>query len=399
MSEPVDTKSLEAKLIEAVSEKMGDSLNAIVTASLDAKLKELGITPEMAKKGNLPAAFLGVDPDELEKMTKGERAAKFVRAVFHKDMNALRAMKALSENNDSAGGFLVPEDFRSEVYRIANDYGLARKLCTRIPMKRDVLNMPTLTTSVTVYWPGEGAPGTESNPAFGRTRLEAKTLVGLTVLSNELLEDADVDIINMLAELFAEAMAGEEDNQLFNGIGNPFTGILVNSSVNVVTMATGQDTFAETLADDLRDLISQIKATALPGAAYFMHRATWGAMQKIKQNSNHVVTLQNPIITPASAASINPNLLPVGTIWGYPVFLSDQIVGTTAVSTKFIVFGNLKYAWFGDRSQMTLKISDSATVNGNNVFAENESAVRFTERVAIAVGLPTAFAVLKTAAS
>jgi HK97 family phage major capsid protein len=164
-------------------------------------------------------------------------------------------------------------------------------------------------------------------------------------------------------------------------------------------MATGQDTFSEVLASDLRDLISQIKATALPGSGYFMHRTTWGIVQKIQQNSNFVVALQNPMITPASAAAINPNLLPVGTIWGYPVYLSDQIVSTTAVSTKFIAFGNLKYAWFGDRAAMTMKISDSATVGSNNVFAENESAVRFTERVAIAVGLPSAFAVLKTAAS
>ncbi len=268
-----------------------------------------------------------------------------------------------------------------------------------MPMVRDVLNMPTLTTVVSVYWPGEGAAGTESNPVFGRTRLEAKTLVGLTVLSNELLEDANVDIINMLAEIFAEAMAGEEDNQLFNGVGSPFTGLMSNASVNVVTMATGQSTFASVLAGDLRDMISQIKAIALPGAAYFMHRSVWGICQKILQNSNYVVALQNPMISPAGAAGINPNLLPVGTIWGYPVYLTDQLVSTTAVSTKFIVFGNLKYAWFGDRSQMGLKISDSATVNGNNVFAENESAVRFTERVAIAVGLPAAFAVLKTAAS
>lgn len=397
--EKIDSKSLEEKLLEAVSGKVGESLDKLVSEKLEAHMKALSIDAAAAKKGDLPAAFLGMSEEQVAKMSKGEKAAKFIKAVFHKDMDSLRAMKALSEGTDSAGGFLVPEEFRSEVYRIANDYGLARKLCTRIPMKRDVLNMPTLTTSVSVYWPGEGAAGTESNPVFGRTRLEAKTLVGLTVLSNELLEDADVDIVNMLAELFAEAMAGEEDNQLFNGTGSPFTGILVNSSVNVVTMATGQDTFAEVLAGDLRDLISQIKAVALPGAGYFMHRSVWGIVQKIQNNSNYVVALQNPMITPASAAAINPNLLPVGTVWGYPVFLSDQIVSTTAVSTKFIAFGNLKYAWFGDRGQMGLKISDSATVNGNNVFAENESAVRFTERVAIAVGLPTAFAVLKTAAS
>lgn len=391
--------AFEAKIAEMIGGTLEKTLNEVVSEKLDAKMKELGMTREDAKKGAIPAAFLGLSEEDAARMTKAEKASKFVKAVLHKDMATLTAMKAMSEGTDSTGGFLVPEEFSSEIARIANDYGLARKLCTKIPMKRDTMNMPTLSTSVTVYWPGEATAGTESTPAFGNTRLKASTMVGLTVMSNDLLEDADTDVIQYIAELFAEAMAGEEDNQLFNGTGSPFTGILQHADVTTVTMASGQDTFAEVLADDLRDMISQVKATALPGAAYFMHRLTWGIVQKIKQNSNHVVALQNPMITPASAAGINPNLLPVGSIWGYPVYLSEQIVSTTAVSTKFIVFGNLKYAWFGDRRQVTMAVSDSATVGSANVFASNQSAVRFTERVAIAVGLPAAFVALKTAAS
>ncbi len=93
----MDTKSLEEKLLQAVSEKVGDSLSALVSERVDAEMKKLNITPAMAKEGNLPAKFLGMSEEEVSKMSKTEKSVKFIKAVFHKDIDALRAMKALSE--------------------------------------------------------------------------------------------------------------------------------------------------------------------------------------------------------------------------------------------------------------------------------------------------------------
>jgi len=402
----MDFKQFEDKITsvfqDTLSKSLPEAIEASVNSMLDTKMKELGMDKADAKAANIPAAFLGVSEEDLGKMTKGEKASKFIKAVFHKDMNVLASMKAMNEGTGSAGGFLVPEEYAAEIARIAEDFGLVRKFARKINMGTDTLNLPTLTTNVTVSFPGEAVAGTASDLVLGNTALSAKTAVGLTVLSNELLADANVSLTNILAELFGEALAGTEDEQGLAGTGSPFTGILGNANVNVVTMAAGKDTFSELDADDLRDLISAIKPLALSGAGFILHRSVWGVIQKLKQNSQYVVSLAVPAVGDNAKAGMGgPAGSPVGTIWGYPVYLSEKMpaISATAISTKYIIFGNLSHLWFGDRQQMTLDISNAATIGAANTFATNQSAVRVTERIAIAVGLPTAFAVLRTAAS
>ena len=53
----------------------------------------------------------------------------------------------------------------------------------------------------------------------------------------------------------------------------------------------------------------------------------------------------------------------------------------------------------GVRAEMGVSISQDATVGSDNLFAQNMSAVRVVTRHALAVGLPAAFACLKTSAS
>lgn len=400
-AQKIDVKEFEQRISDALTNGLTKQLQEAVSVKVDERMKEIGMDKLDAKYGNIPAHFLGISEDEISKMSKHEKAAKFIKAVYRKDLGTLTNMKAMGEGTDSAGGFLVPEEYAAEINRIAEDFGLARLLCRKIRMSSNILNMPTLTTNVTVSWPGEGSAGTAADLVLGRTVLEAKTCVGLSVLSNELLADANVDVVNVLSELFAEALAGEEDNQLFAGTGAPFTGLLQNSSVNIVTQATGDTGFTTFDAQDLRDLISQIKPLALSGAGFFMHRTIWGIAQKLKDSNNQpLVSLAIPVLS-GDATKMGPAGTIAGTIWGYPVYLSEKMPtsSASAVSTKYIAFGNLKHAWMGDRAQMTMSISDSATVGSNNVFAENESAVRVTERIALAIGLPTAFSVLKTSAS
>jgi HK97 family phage major capsid protein len=304
-------------------------------------------------------------------------------------------IKALSEGTGSAGGFVVSEETQAGIARIAEDYGLIRRFATRLPMKKDTLNATRLSASVSVSWPGENTAPTPTDWTLANVQLLAKTAVGLTYASNELLEDADIDVVDTLLTLFAEALAGEEDKQGLVGSGSPFTGVLNDTGVTTVTMAATKTAFTDLTADNLRDMISQVKPLALGGAAYIMHRTVFGIAQKLKDtNGNYLVTNANPTVLRAQEGGIElPAGLPAGWIWGYPVYLSEQMPSTSAANTKFVAFGSLKHVFLGDRKQMTVAISDGSG------FDKNQRGVRVTERVAIAVGLPAAFAVLKTAAS
>ncbi len=401
---------MDEKMLEKVKGVFEESLSKHVEAlekqiddKLEKRMEALGL------KDIKKLEFKGGD-DEEANLEKKERAAKFIRALYSKDTAVLKELKTaqvkgMTEGTGSAGGYLVPQEFAAEINRIELDYGLVRKFCYIKKMKGDVLNVPTLSTSVTVYWPGEATAGTASTPVLANVALTAKTMVGITVYSNELLEDADVSVVNELTDLFAEAFAGEEDKQGLVGTGSPFTGILSDSNVTVVTMASGQDTFPELTLNDLRDLITNVKSSVLPTAMYIMHRSIWGIIQKLTDNSVHVSAFQNPIVpfpSPSNSGGAGDGfgLKAAGFLWGYPVYLNDQMPSTTAVSTKYVIFGSLKKGlYMGDRQQITLKVSEEGVVGGVSLLETNQAAIRITERVAIAVGLGACFAVLKTAAS
>lgn len=395
-------KTKKSKIIKITTRELKELMAGVASEAIGAKMKELGMDKIDRKFGNIPSAFIGKTEDELQKMEKKERVGSFIRAVFQKDiatLGAFKALKAQSEGVGSEGGFSVPEEFQAEIARIAEDFGIVRRLARKIGMGSDTRNMPTLSSSVSVTYPGEGTAGTPSQFVEANVQLLAKTAVGLTVASNELLEDANVDIVEFLTELFAEALAGSEDEQGLTGTGAPFTGILGDAGVNVVDLGTGDVDFVDADLDDYRDMISKVKSLALGSAVYIVHREVWGDIQKKKDNdAAYHLASANPILTPgALEGAVGGNI--VGTLWGYPVLVSDKMpdLAATAVSTKFALFGSLRFLWLGDRKQMTLAISDSATVGTDKVFEQNQSAVRVTERIAIAVGLPQAFSVLKTA--
>lgn len=393
-------ETMLAKVKSLFEESLGkqfETLEKQIDEKLEKRLEALGL------KDIKKPEFKGGENSEEARMVAKVKALNFIKALTAKDGGA--SMKGLTEGTGSAGGYLVPQEFAAEIHRIELDYGLVRKFCYVKKMKSDVLNIPTLSTSVTVYWPGEATAGTASTPVLANVVLTAKTMVGITVYSNELLEDADISVVNELTDLFAEAFAGEEDKQGLVGTGSPFTGILSSSDCTVVTMGSGQDTFAELTLNDLRDLITNVKSSVLPSAAYIMHRSVWGIIQKLTDNSIHVSAFSNPIVpfpSPSNSGGAGDGfgLKPAGYLWGYPVYLNDQMPSTTAVSTKYVIFGSLKKGLFmGDRQQITLKISEEGSVGGVSLLETNQAALRITERIAIAVGLGAAFAVLKTAAS
>ena len=370
----------------------------LVKEAVDAQVKELGVSidQKFAKFG--PA----VSVEEIKAMEWKSKTAQFIKAVYNKDREQLSTFrKAMSEGTGSAGGFVVPEEFSAEVYRIVEDFGLVAKMATRITMGSDTMNIPTVSSSVSISYPGEATAGSESQPVLAQVQLLAKTCVGLTAMSNELLADANVSVVDLLATLFAEAIAGEVDSQGLAGSGSPFTGILVNASVTAVTMASGKNTFAEADLGDYRDLITNVKPWAMQGAGYIMHRTVWADIQKKRTGDttgDYFGASTNPVIVgvpqgyPSSTA---------GFLWGYPVYLSDKMpaIADSDASKKFVIFGNLKHLFYGVRQEIAVDTFNSGTVGSINLIDQNMSGVRVIARHAIAVGLPTAFAVLKTNAA
>jgi len=308
-------------------------------------------------------------------------ANEFFRALIDRDSVAL---KALSEGVDSAGGYFVPEEFLATVLDIAKDVGYVRKYGTVIKMSSDTLNIPKLASKPSAVWVSEGQAISTGQPVIGQVKLVAKETGLIVPVTRQLIMDSKVDVQQLIAKIIAEAIAEAEDTQGFTGDGTVFTGVLNDTNVNVVTMPETKIGFSDITADDLINLISAVPSKVADKGAFVMHRSILATIKTLKDGNG--AYLFNPVDK---------------TIWGYPVYTSDVMpaLADSAADTKFIIFGDLSYLYLGDREQISVAVADQATVGGTNLYEANMLAIRVIERVGLAVAMPSAFAVLKTAAA
>lgn len=379
-------------------EVLQKSIADIMEKSLDAHLpgiveaKAAAIMEKMLTEKKFPG-------HQVAEKTDGKKVfGGFLKKLYKKDFSGLIESKALSELSDSAGGFLVPEESTNEILRVVADFGIVRKLARIIPMRRDSLPFPVLGTGAVTTWPGQTNNGTDGSPVFKSVKMQVETAMCLVPMAKELLADADSALIDSIMELIGESMAGAEDEQALTGTGAPFTGIMAHPDVNVVVMGSGKTGFTSAVLNDYRDLITLVPINARKGGVYLMSSTVWADVQEKLQNSQNVVSFQNPIVTMKTEGG---DLTPSGFLWGYPVFESEKMPSTTAsaVSTKFAIFGNFKYFLFGDRQEIAMGISEEGSVGTFNAWSNNGAILRATERVALHVGVATAFSVLKTAAA
>jgi HK97 family phage major capsid protein len=384
--EEVDEKAMQDLIAKAVNERVGEITDKLAEKFVDgvakSRKKALDTGKPQGKK----------DADEVTR--------DFMKSLFTGDMSRFKDVSGLS---NAAGGYLIPDELRSEVLRVAEkQYGLARKEMRYLPFtgEGNSRKIPALASSVSVTWTDEAGDKQSTAPTFSIVTQTLKKLAAIVPMTEEIIEDSTINLTALIAELFAEAVAKEEDEQFFNGDGTVWTGILNNGSVNVVNIA-GTDPAAVT-AEDMLALIDGQPTGALEGSKFYMHRSVFSKIRSLREDA----------VSSGDGAGAylvsHPTSSAPASIWGYPIELSDAFpaVSVTGNSKPFIAFGNLKKAAiFGDKQQLRVKLLDQATVNDTtnaatlNLAQQDMIAVRIVERVGYVLALPTAVTVLKTVAA
>lgn len=217
---------------------------------------------------------------EREKIRKTFRFFSALAANNFAELHAIQSgydpdyVKLLSpqiEGTSTAGGYLVPEEFFADVIYLLNEFGFARKYCATVSMKTNVLNVSTLTGKPSVTWTDENTTIAASKATFGRLSLTAKKLAAIYPISNELLDDANIDIYNTIVRIFTNVFAQEEDTQVFRGSGTPFNGILNTSGVITTYLgggsSSGKTKYTDIAFDDLITLVQSVSPAQQRGAA------------------------------------------------------------------------------------------------------------------------------------
>jgi HK97 family phage major capsid protein len=291
-----------------------------------------------------------------------------------------------------------------------NEYGFARKFCATIGMRSNVLNVSTLAGKPSVAWTDENNAIAASTATFGRLTLTAKKLAAIYPISNELLDDANIDIYNTIVRIFTNVFAQEEDTQIFRGSGSPFTGILNTTGVTKTYLGgsstSGKKKYTDIKFDDLINLIQSLSPAEQRGASIFIEQDSLTDLLKQKDsNQRYLWDLTNAILP---SVANGQGLSGAGLSFrGFPIVvmpngtLIETYDGSDHVSTPFAIFGNLKTSgcWLGQHGGFDVRVSFDASAEGVNAFTNDLQMLRMTERIAFGVGQPSYIGVLSTSAS
>lgn len=369
---------------------------------VEGTLKE--IIPEAVKTevGQQAAAFAA--KMELERRTLGGDSTGVTKAekidFCEKMLNSAQG-KAMLTDTSASGGLLVPENVYSNIFRIASQGGLILSMATKIPLSTDRTTVPRYTgAELEGEYLGVDAELSETTPSIGDAVLQLRKWGLMHRVDRKLLQFSAVNVIDFLMGLAAEGLALKIDRGGFTGV-TPFVGILNDANVPTVSLASGSTTYAVLTVDKVQALIAAADVDAVSGAAFFMHASVLAELFSKRTNTGGdlELTAATPIL---SAMAGETSRFPQAMFRGYPVYTSKvlpKVADSSQAGKPFIIFGSLKNLFYGDTGQMEVATSYDATVNSKNVFAADQVAVRFLHDHAVTVGLPSAFAVLKTAAS
>lgn len=377
----IDEKSLQKLITENIKNNVGakDIADELVKHFMD------GVQEQRAKIN----AGQKIEKDEK----KDDITRRFMKALLDGDRVSAKALStstAGASPDDAQAGLLIPTELLTEVLRIIPTYGLARRAMRYLPFSGpgNSRTIPALGTTVSVFWTNEKAKKKSTQPKFSLITQTLKKLSAIVPFTEEILEDSAINLTALVAELFGEAVAKEEDEQFFAGTGAPWTGILNNGLVNKVYQAVAG--VANLTADDLLSMQDATPSGALNGASYYLHRTVLSKIRKMKDLDGDYIYQRPGQGLPA-------------TIWDYPYELSDAFPEYNSVveGSPYILFGNLRLgAIFGDKQQLRVKLLEEATITDTddqteiNLAEQDCVALRIVERVGYVIALPTALTVL-----
>ena len=282
-------------------------------------------------------------------------------------------LKVLGEGAGDQGGFLVPEQFTTQLLSLALEDSVVRPRAFRLPMSTLNLALPTIVDTthasnvyggVRAYWTPESGSYTASEPSFGRINLTAKKLTAYTSAANELLADSAISLEALLLRLFPQALAYFEDDSFINGIGGGQpVGIINADALITVAKETGQAA-TTIVAENIDKMYSRMLPSSRAKAVWVAHPDTLP----------QIVAMSRSVGTGGSAAVMsNMTGSAPATLYGRPIILSEkcQTLGTAGD----LFFVDFSYYVIGDRQ--TLSMASSPHVR----FQNDETVWRFTQRL------------------
>lgn len=291
---------------------------------------------------------------------------EWLQAVAAKDTEKAGEYKTLQVGLGTAGGFLVPVQFKPQLLAVPGESAIVRPRALVLPMENETLQIPSLDQTgdpgagktnrfggVSLSWTEEGASKTETEPAFKLVSLHVHELSGFTYVTDRLLRANALALEAVLYRLFGDAIADQVDYECIqgNGAGRPQGVVSAGCTIQVARAGAGHIIYA--------DVIGMYHA--------FLHgpKGVWLINPCCIED---ILTLKNPTtndyLWQANAEGAIPTRL-----LNYPIIWTDK---ASALGTKGdITVADFSYYVVGEGSQVLVEASE------HYQFIKNVTTFRF----------------------
>jgi HK97 family phage major capsid protein len=378
LADATDNPPMEARVIQA---------SPIVQETITAA-KPIVIPARAMRFNNTLRAFKGENA-EADAFTSGMWLTAVLgnkNSAAFCNQNGIEISAVHEEGVNTSGGYLVPTVLHTAIIDLQKEYGVIRSESEIIPMTSDKLLIPRTTGGLEAYFVGESVAITESTASWDDVTLSVKDLGVLTRVTNALASDAIIQLMDNLTVKIARALALKEDLVGFLGTGisthGGMTGVItkliatawsapsvIGAGNGILEWGTGVG-FENITSANLTNLMAKLPKFARAGAKFHCSPVFFDS-----------VMTRLALAQGGSTAAEIINGVPTNKFLGFPVILNEtmNIAGTDQEIS--LLFGDLTQATtFGDRQQMSIAASDSATIGGQSMFERNQSALRAIER-------------------
>lgn len=264
---------------------------------------------------------------------------QFFNAVRQKFRDS--ATSDLREGSPALGGYLVPQEFGSEILSRLEEENALRRIGETIQTSSEHA-IPVVAAPPSASWFAERQLITPSDETFTQVKIGAHKLAVSVSVSNELLADSLYDLEKHLTDEFSKAFGRAEERAFLTGTGeNQPTGILTTFDTDSDSYVTGTLS-TETLIDDIVKL-----QYSVPRA--YRRNASWLVSEEVIQTLRTAKDAVGRFIWQDSLSSAEPPLL-----LGSPIFSSPFLPPATTGNIPML-YGDFSYFKIGERGTRTMR--------------------------------------------
>ena len=301
--------------IRAWDESIGRAEKLLAIEPEDRSTEKPEVKPTPAKDNEKRFASFG------EQLMAAYRAAMPGGKVDER--LSTRAASGLNESTPSDGGFLVQQDFVTELLKRTYETGILASKVKKIPISTNANGMKINAIDedsrangsrwggVQTYWEGEADEITASKPKFRQMELSLKKLTGLCYATDELLQDAAA-LEAVIRQAFAEEFGFKIDDAILSGSGEGEPLGILNSGA-IVTVAKEASQTDIITVENLIKMWNRLWSRSRANAVWYINQELEPYLYTLKIGDK-------PVYIPAGGLSEKP----YGTLFGRPVVPIEQ---------------------------------------------------------------------------